>query len=78
MKKVAMIAAAISMMAPTFAAAADGVSALSIANAPVRAAAPKGKTKAAGGALLAVVALVAIGGGAFLLADNDSDTPDSK
>lgn len=78
MKKVALIAAAISMMAPTFAAAADSVQSLSVANAPVRAAAPKGKTQAAGGGLLAIVAVIAIGGGIFLLADNDSDTPDSR
>lgn len=77
MKKVALIAAAISMMAPTFAAAADAVSALSVSNAPVRAAAAKGKTKAASGTLLAIVAVVAIGGGIFLLADNESDKPDS-
>ena len=78
MKKVALIAAAISMMAPTFAAAADSVQSLSIANAPVRAAAVKGKTNGVGGGgLLAVVAVVAMGAGIFLLADNDSDTPDS-
>lgn len=79
MKKVALIAAAVMMMAPTFAAAADSVQALSIAQAPVRAAAVKGKTQGVGGAgLLGVVALVAIGGGIFLLADNKSDKPDSN
>lgn len=78
MKKVALIAAAVAMMAPTFAAAADSVQALSISKQPVRAAAAKGKTQAAGGGLLAVLAVVAIGGGIFLLADNDSDTPDSN
>jgi hypothetical protein len=78
MKKVALIAAAISMMAPTFAAAADSAKSLSIASGPVRASAPAGKTKAAGGGLLAILAVVAMGGGIFLLADNDSDTPDSN
>ena len=79
MKKVALIAAAVSMMAPTFAAAADSVQALSIAKSPVRAVAPKGKAQGVGGAgLLGVLALVAIGGGIFILADSESNTPDSK
>lgn len=79
MKKVALIAAAVSMMAPTFAAAADSVQALSIAKAPVRAAAPKGQAKAVGGAgLLGVLALVAIGGGIFILADDKDSSPDSN
>ena len=78
MKKVALIAAAVSMMAPTFAAAADSVQALSLSNAPVRASAAKGKTQAAGSAVLAVAAVIAIGAGIFLLADNDSDKPDSN
>lgn len=77
MKKVALIAAAVSMMAPTFAAAADSVQALSISKAPVRAAAAKGKTQAVG-ALLGVVTVIALGTGIYLLADNKSDKPDSK
>jgi hypothetical protein len=76
MKKIVSALAVVALMAPSVASAATAAGALSVKSAavqPVRAAAKPGKTKAASGTLIAVLAAAAVVGG-IVIASDGSDS----
>ena len=76
MKKIISALAVVALMAPSVASAATAAGSLSVKSAavqPVRAAAKPGKTKAASGTLIAVLAAAAVVGG-IVIASDGSDS----
>ncbi len=73
MKKIISALALVALMAPSAATAAGSLSVKSAAVQPVRAAAKPGKTKAASGTLVAVLAAAAVVGG-IVIASGGSDS----